>query len=113
MITRAVWEAKGLELFGPDMEKWRFVCPNCGKERSAESVRSDLAESLPVLRAGQYAVEQECIGRHLPAEGCNWAAYGLFRGPVIVDLGEGKSAAVFDFAGKPFTTAPAVAGGVA
>jgi predicted RNA-binding Zn-ribbon protein involved in translation (DUF1610 family) len=98
MIAKEQWEAKGRELFGGDQERWKFVCPQCGHELSTRDVREQHAQDLPALRDGDFRVEQECIGRHLKGVGCDWAAYGLFRGPVIVD-----GTPVFDFAGKPFT----------
>lgn len=102
-ITREQWEAKGVELFGPDQTKHRFVCPTCGKELSVESVRAEFAEFLPSLRAGGYAIEQECIGRYVKGVGCDWAAYGLFRGPLLVRSGD-SVIPTFDYAGKPFTS---------
>lgn len=97
-ISRETWEAKGHELFGPDQDNWAFVCPICGHEMSIAKARAEFAEHLPKLREGRYAIVQECIGRHVAGVGCDWASYGLFRGPLIVD---GTTA--FDFAGKPFT----------
>jgi hypothetical protein len=105
-LTREEWEAKGRELFGEDQSKWRFVCPACGREASMASTRDDHVDALPRLRERNYRIEQECIGRHLPGVGCNWAAYGLFRGPLFVD-----GLACFDFAGKPFTASRPIEGG--
>lgn len=58
---------------------------------------------LPRLRAAKLAVESECIGRAVPGKGCDWAAFGLFSGPLFVLRESGAEAAIFDFAGKPFT----------
>lgn len=99
-VTREQWEAKGRELFGDDQANWLFVCPMCGHEISIAKARAEHADDLPKLRARGFAIGQECIGRHLPERGCNWAAYGLFHGPLFVD-----GLASFDFAGKPFTSA--------
>lgn len=103
MTTEAEWKAKGIELFGEDMDGWRFVCPQCGNVESAKKVRLEHADALDRLRSGRYAIESECIGRHLPGVGCDWAAYGLFRGPVFVRRDSGADTPVFDFDGKPFT----------
>ncbi len=105
-ITQAQWEARGLDLFGDDKTRWVFQCPSCKNQLSAAVVREKFAEQLPALRAGKYAIEQECIGRHLPGVGCNWAAYGLFRGPVIVDTGDGKTTACFEFGSVPAPVQP-------
>ena len=37
---------------------------------------------------------------------CDWASYGLFRGPVIVIMKDGKEVPIFDFDGRPFTPPP-------
>lgn len=103
MLTKAEWEAKGRELFGDDQDKWTFVCPSCGHEASVETVRAKYAEHLPGLRERGYRIEAECIGRYIHGVGCNWAAYGLFGGPLVVDCGDGLTVRAFDFAGKPFT----------
>lgn len=104
-ITRAEWEAKGLELFGADLTKHRFVCPSCGNEMSMERARTEFAQHMPAFKAGNYRIEQECVGRHVPGVGCDWAAYGLFRGPLLVRDDVGAIPA-FDYAGKPFTSKP-------
>jgi hypothetical protein len=104
--TRAEWEAKGRELFGEEQEKWSFACPTCKRVSSIASVRAEFADQLPLLRAREYSVYQECIGRHLPGVGCDWAAYGLFRGPSFVD-----DTPVFDFAEPPAADAAPRGGG--
>lgn len=101
-VSHERWEEVGRELFGEDKATWRFVCPNCGKEMSIAQARAEHADELPRLRERKYAVEMECIGRHLPGVGCDWAAYGLFSGPVLVGA---LRQPVFDFAGRPFTGA--------
>lgn len=102
-MTREEWEAEGRKRFGDDQTKWQFVCPTCDNVMSIERTRTEFTEHLPKLREGKYHVEQECIGRHLPGVGCNWAAYGLFSGPVFVD-----GIPAFDFA--PAAAAPAEGG---
>src|SRR4051812_18523776 len=79
------WRAKGAELFGADETAWEFVCPTCEEVMSIARARALPADQLAVLRAEKWSPYQECIGRHLPGLGCNWAAYGLFRGPVIIE----------------------------
>lgn len=100
LIKHADWEAKGQALFGPDMEKWVFVCPSCGHAISLEKARAE----FPELKGCGWSPGQECLGRHSPkvvqkdGTRCDWAAYGLFRGPDIVVLADGKEIAVFEFA---------------
>ena len=98
-VTKAEWEAEGEELFGPDKEGWIFVCPQCGSEMSIARARAE----FPALKGSGWNPSSECIGRYLPGVGCDWAAYGLFRGPLFVDIGDGSEVSAFDFAGKPFT----------
>lgn len=97
-ISITQWEAKGRELFGDDRTAWLFVCPQCGLEMSIQRAQADYADHVPRLRARKYSVESECIGRHVPGVGCDWASYGLFSGPLFVG-----AVPSFDFVGKPFT----------
>ncbi len=98
-VTREQWEAKGLELFGPDKEKWKFLCPSCGNEMSVARARAE----FPELKGRDWAPEQECVGRYTGRLGCDWAAYGLIGGPLFVKTEKNRIPA-FDFAGKPFTS---------
>lgn len=82
--SRHAWEQEGVRLFGPDKRKWRFVCPSCRNVMSIERVHLEFLEQYPLLKGSGYAIEAECIGRYLDGVGCDWAAYGLFRGPVLV-----------------------------
>lgn len=97
-ISYDAWEAKGRELFGADMRAWRFHCPTCGLDMSI----ADAIEKHPDVKGKGWSPEQECIGRYTKAAGCDWCAYGLFRGPLFVERGTEK-VPCFDFAGQPFT----------
>ena len=97
------WFALGEELFGPDPADWRFECPSCHDTASGRDFREALDEH-PRYRKDRSPVQasdllgQECIGRTLGAllrspnpytgRGCDWAAYGLFSGPVHVVQGD-------------------------
>lgn len=81
-LTRAELLDEAQKLFGDDPKKYTFKCPHCG---DVASIGEFLAAGLDAGRAGQ-----ERIGRQLGAlvkpeptnpRGCDWAAYGLFRGP--------------------------------
>lgn len=123
-VPEAEWRVQGIALFGEDTDAWVFRCPNCGNEMSVARARAE----FPELKGRGWVPYQECIGRYIdvPAaqvicEGritsqrCDWAAYGLFRGPVIVvrHLGEldGRpgETPVFAFGAPP--AAPEVAHG--
>lgn len=93
--------------FGESPADWAFECPACGDVATGAEIRAALAEH-PRERRGEPVTAsdilgQECIGRTLgaltmPAEawkrevaagrgrGCDWCAYGLIRGPLIVEV---------------------------
>ena len=84
--TVAEWKAKGEELFGKDVENWKFKCPACGNVASGQEYKDAGAEP--------DSIYCECIGRHVKGKGCNWAAYGLFDICTVHVDGQ----PVFDFA---------------
>ncbi|MFF0721310.1 VVA0879 family protein [Micromonospora sp. NPDC003816] len=103
------------ERFGADVKAFAFQCPNC----------DDIATIQDFIDAGDGSrAGQECIGRLLGAlkrtanrgrdgivrgeRGCDWAAYGLFRGPweiVMPAEGEKPERSAWSF---PLAPAPAV-----
>ena len=100
-MTKAEWLAKGRELFGDDVMKWRFKCPLCGHIASTQDWKDAGATS------GEVGFS--CIGRHIPGsrsafngEGpgpCDYTGGGLFPlNPIIVEEEDGREIAVFDFA---------------
>lgn len=81
VIEHAEWEALGVKLFGPDKAAWAFECPMCHNVASIELAKA----KWPALRGRGWQPWAECIGRYIEAkEACDWAAYGLFRGPIQV-----------------------------
>jgi hypothetical protein len=80
----------------------KFVCPRCGNVATPSDFEA--------LGVSPERAAQECIGRVRPAKmaggefdagpdgGCDWAAYGLFRGPNFVVLPDGSESPVFAFA---------------
>lgn len=96
-MTREEWIAKGTELFGSDMMKWKHVCPGCGHVQSVEDFRQFEDQG-----ATPDSACRECIGRYsggkrwsngnLKETGggpCDYAAYGLLCiAPVTVMNGE-------------------------
>jgi hypothetical protein len=87
-MTKAEWIEEGKKRFGPDIMKWKFVCPSCGFIASVEDWKKAGASS------GEVAFS--CIGRRITPERdafdkskpgpCNYAGGGLFRlNPLEVD----------------------------
>jgi len=93
--TKSEWEEKGKKLFGEDKMKWEFKCPVCKKSQSVESFR-EFKDS----GAKPDDAYQQCRGRFTGGkkgpDKCDWAAFGLFRGPDSVTH-EGKEIFVFPF----------------
>src|SRR5690625_4309188 len=86
-LTYAEWFAKGVELFGRDMMKWKFECPACGYVASAQDYKD--------AKAPGSVVAYSCIGRFVGAKRrafgdtgpgpCDYAGGGLFNiSPIIV-----------------------------
>lgn len=87
--TEDQWRAEGERRFGPDMMKWRFICPICGNVASCEDFRQYADRG-----ATPNSATCECIGRYTGAKDsfdkktkpCNYAGYGLFRlSPIRID----------------------------
>lgn len=88
------WMSEGKKIFGTDNPyKWAWKCPACGRKQTMSEFKS-------LENADPNDAYQECIGRYFNGRKgpykCDWAAYGLFRGPSIVKE-NGKEIAVFDF----------------
>ncbi len=104
-ITQAELFAEGLARFGPDPLDIAFVCPSCGDVAT-------LREWQAIDTTDQAG--QNCIGRASMAArdaagvtrlGCDWAAYGLFRGPWEIVAGD-RSLWGFPLAGDPVPDGP-------
>jgi hypothetical protein len=91
------WNNKGIRLFGPNRLSWKFKCPNCKNITTPEDFRKYKDQG-----ATPDSVYQECIGRYTGGRKgpnkCDWAAYGLFRGPdLVVALIDETEIPVFEF----------------
>lgn len=96
--------------FGADHKQWAFICPACKDVATAADFHAALAS---VGREDEYAsshIGQVCIGRILGAlnrdseytgRGCDWAAFGLFRGPEFVIMPDGREVPSFAIAPAP------------
>jgi hypothetical protein len=93
--------------FGDDPMKFAFKCPTCGDVATLQDFKD--------AGASPEQAGQECIGRTLGAlkkehgpggkkytgRGCDWVAYGLFRGPweiVLPAEGERPERSMWGFA---------------
>ena len=99
--------------FGPSPNNWAFVCPMCGDVATGADWKSALVDRGIKEKDGTPAnasdyLGQECIGRVLGAlsgsvedgqkysgRGCDWCAYGLFRGPWFIVLPDGREVGSF------------------
>lgn len=97
--TESEWVKAGEKLYGADPMKWRFECPACHNVTSVEDFRIFKDKG-----ATPDSAATECIGRYTGGlkgpNKCDWAAYGLFRGPDFVIFDNGEERACFSFA-KP------------
>ena len=108
------------ERFGDDPREWAFQCPNCKDITTpadflALNQNPEYTSRFTEPTTGQEC-GQMCIGRLLGAggqpstgrRGCNWAAFGLFRGPWIITMPDGKETPAFRLAPhRPRPTTPA------
>jgi hypothetical protein len=108
-LTQAELLAEARARFGNDPMVWGFQCPRC-KDIAFGATFKEALSRLPRERQDGMAViasdllGQECIGRTDPKRGCDWAAYGLIRGPWEIVLPDGRSV-------WGFPLAPALKGG--
>jgi hypothetical protein len=101
-LTQAQLIAEATAAFGDDPLKWAFRCPHCGDVATPQDFRD--------AGADPNRIGQECIGRYLGAlapsgtgrplvsRGCDWAAYGLFRGPWLIEMPNGNTTGSFPLA---------------
>ena len=105
-LTQAELLTEAEERFGANPLDWAFRCPNCG----------DIATARAFPDGQKERIGQECVGRHRGAlegpagtkdgrgqaeRGCDWCAYGLFRGPWIVTMADGHEVGSFPLAERP------------
>ncbi len=110
-LTQADLIALAKARFGANPMDWAFRCPNCG----------DVATARDFPAHDRERIGQECVGRHRGAlagpagtkggtgradRGCDWAAYGLFRGPWIVTMPDGREIGSFPLADAPQPVTP-------
>ncbi|MGP3917643.1 VVA0879 family protein [Nonomuraea sp. 10N515B] len=117
-LTHAEFLAEAEKRFGKDPLKWAFACPNCSDTATGLDFTVALTSHPRTDAHGREVryweiLGQECIGRTLGAlsgdpttdqgrgraeRGCDWAAYGLIRGPWEIVLPEGQSIWCFPLA---------------
>lgn len=92
-MTQKEWLALAWLLFKTtDKMEWAFICPRCDK---TWTIREFASTGVDPDRS-----YQQCIGRdaackrkeaNLPKGMCDWAAFGLFRGPWLITVeGDGE-----------------------
>lgn len=105
-MTREEWLSKGVQLFGEDKMKWRFVCPGCGHTQTPEDFRQFKEQG-----ATPNSAYQQCIGRYSGGKSwafstpeklgkgpCDYTGTGLLNiCPVVVIDDDGKEVSSFAF----------------
>lgn len=108
VLTQAELLATLTERFGEHARNWAFVCPNCGDVATGADFKAALEADPRTRRDGTVVTAsdimgQQCIGRVLGAlsrprtkrmedsrnwggRGCDWAAGGLFSGPMFIEI---------------------------
>lgn len=103
--------------FGKDPMAWAFVCPACGDVATGQDFKDALAAKPRLNRdmspmMASHVIGTICIGRVLGAleefsqddwtgRGCDWASFGLIRGPEFVIRPDGVEMAAFAIAPAP------------
>ena len=77
-LTLAEFHAEAIRRFGSDWKEWRFVCPNCGCEQTANDL-IDAGAGGGDLDAVGRLLAFSCVGRFTDEKGCDWTLGGLFR----------------------------------
>lgn len=112
-LTHAEFLATLEERFGKDPRDWAFKCPSCGDIATGRDFQEAL-QKFPRTHKGEpltasAILGQECIGRTIGAlvkgtkwkgRGCDWCAFGLFRGPLQITMPDGHVAYSFPIAPK-------------
>jgi len=92
----ADWKKEGERRFGKDESEWAFVCPACGNIAKVKDFERFKSKGASPDSAAETCIGRWTGGRNGPYK-CDWAAFGLFRGPWIVKI-DNKEIPVFDFA---------------
>jgi hypothetical protein len=98
--------------FGEDPMNWAFQCPACKDIATGQDFRDALAADPDRYKdktASDY-LGRVCIGRvsgallkdvEYTGRGCDWASFGLFRGPEFVIAPDGTELPCFPLAPAP------------
>jgi len=94
-LTEKRWDEKGTKIFGTsNRSKWAFRCPICKRKQTQDEFKKYKHKGA---KPGSFSME--CIGRYTGGKKgphkCDWAAYGLFSGPMNVVDDEGEKIPFF------------------
>ena len=92
-INKEDWIKKGKELFGDNVQEWKFVCPICKETQTCQEFFDNNVESAT------QKFYSSCIGRWVDGRGCDdTLGGGLFGGAkTAVVGGDGSKIPVFEF----------------
>jgi hypothetical protein len=106
--TLEEWTAKGIELFGEDRLRWKFVCPVCAHVTLVQDWKDAGApvEAAAFSCVGRWSTPNPVVAfgntgpNGIRGKGpCNYAGGGLFGlNPITVTHADGHSTQTFAFA---------------
>ena len=92
--THDDWVTEAKKLFGDDLKKWSFVCPQC---KTAQTIQDFIDAGVEKERIST-AIAFSCIGRFTEDKGCDWTLGGLFHiHKVEIIMEDGKNHPAFEF----------------
>ena len=93
VLTLDEWSANAASIFGPKIQNWRFVCPNCKQSQSLREFEDHK------IQGAKDMFFFSCIGRFVKDRGCDWSLGGLLQiHETEVVSEDGKNIPVMEFA---------------
>lgn len=90
MQTLEAWQSEMKERFPRGSDTVAFVCPACKNVATIAQFRA--------AGVSEHLAPQECLFRSTDPEQCDWCAYGLLQSPREIQMPDGKTTHVFEFA---------------
>lgn len=99
------WQTEVARLCGGEITKEScqrvtFECPACHETHSVGDFVKVMEDRGELSGFDPGTAAQQCFHRFVGDGKCDWCAFGLFRGPVIITHPDGTESGVFHF-GEP------------